>query len=546
MSGVNATWARALTALAGLERDRRSLAGRLLAAPSDAPALLSASGTLTYADLATRIRRHANRALLEGLRPGDVVGLLAANSPDYAAAWLGVSRVGGVVALLNTALHGEALAHAVATGGCRWVIADRAIGGVPTWPLDPGADDTPLATADPAPHETALLIYTSGTTGYPKAVRITHGRIMEWSAWFAAMMALTPQDRIYNCLPMYHSIGGVVAVGAPLLAGASVFVRPGFSASCFWDEVIEHRCTVFQYIGELCRYLVASPPHPRAHSLRLACGNGLQAEVWRRFAERFHVKQVLEYYAATEGSVSLYNVEGVPGAIGRIPPFLAHRFPVALIRVDEDGLALRDAAGRCVRAAIDEPGEAIGPVPHQGLYTDAAASTSKILRDVFASGDAWFRTGDLMRRDAAGFFYFVDRLGDTFRWKGENVSTAEVADVLGRCPGVTAITVYGVAMPGQEGRAGMAAIEAGPGFDPALLARHAAALPPYARPLFIRLTTLSTTGTFKPVKAALVREGYDAAAVTDELFTLGPDQASYVPLHPRSRTGASQSQSRSP
>ena len=354
------------------------------------------------------------------------------------------------------------------------------------------------------------------------------------------MMDSQASDRLYNCLPMYHSVGGVVAVGSMLVKGGSVVIRARFSASRFWDDVVTSECTIFQYIGELCRYLVQSPPHPgeRAHRLRLCCGNGMRGDVWERFQGRFGIPRILEFYAATEGSVSLYNCEGMPGAIGRVPAFLAHRFPVALVRSDPDtGEPIRDAAGFCVKCGDDEPGEAIGRMdgaqegsvkPFQG-YTDPRASERKVLRDVFAKGDLWYRTGDLMRRDAAGFYFFVDRLGDTFRWKGENVSTAEVEAVLGACPGVADAAVYGVAVPGHEGRAGMAAIVTGTGFDFAVFAAHAAArLPDYARPLFVRVCgKLDVTGTFKLMKGALAREGY--GPVADAIWFHDRERGRFVP-----------------
>ena len=292
----------------------------------------------------------------------------------------------------------------------------------------------------------ALYIYTSGTTGLPKAANVSHFRLMQWSHWFAGMMDTRPNDRMYNCLPMYHSIGGVVAIGAPLVNGGSVVIRERFSASHFWDDVVEWNCTLFQYIGELCRYLVNSPPHPREaeHRLRLCCGNGLRPDVWEEFKRRFRIPQILEFYAATEGNFSLYNCEGKPGAIGRIPSFLAHRFPMALVKFDiETGEPIRNEEGFCIRCSANEVGEAIGKILDGGSspgsrfegYTDKEASDRKILRNVFMNGDAWFRTGDLMRRDENGYFYFVDRVGDTFRWKGENVSTTEVADDDLRVPG---------------------------------------------------------------------------------------------------------------
>src|SRR5213076_3335037 len=228
--------------------------------------------------------------------------------------------------------------------------------------------------------------------------------------------------------------------GAPLKGGGAVVLRERFSAREFWQDIVAERCTLFQYIGELCRYLLASPPQAQEtrHALRLCCGNGLRSDVWEQFQKRFRIPQILEYYAATEGSFSLYNCEGRVGAIGRIPAFLAHRVPVALVRFDtEAGAPVRDEAGHCLRCAPDEVGEAIGALSRPGGqdggrfegYADPEASKQKILRDVFAEGDAWYRTGDLMRQDEQGFFYFVDRVGDTFRWKGENVSTGEVTAV---------------------------------------------------------------------------------------------------------------------
>jgi fatty-acyl-CoA synthase len=338
---------------------------------------------------------------------------------------------------------------------------------------------------------------------------------------------------------MYHSVGGVVATGALLVGGGSVVIREKFSARQFWDDVTRLDCTLVQYIGELCRYLVNAPPHPREtrHRIRLACGNGLRADVWETFKRRFAIPHILEFYAATEGNLSLYNVEDKPGAIGRVPSFLAHRFPAAIVKFEiERGEPLRDAEGRCIRCAADEVGEAIGRIEGAAHgarfdgYTDVQASEKKILRDVFAPGDAWFRTGDLMRKDAEGYFYFADRIGDTFRWKGENVSTSEVADAISRCPGVLDATVYGVAIPGTDGRAGMAALVVAKGFDLATLRRHVdASLPTYARPVFVRMRTeLETTATFKHRKDELVRAGYDPDETEDEIYFADPQRTEYV------------------
>ncbi len=263
----------------------------------------------------------------------------------------------------------------------------------------------------------ALTIYTSGTTGLPKAANVSHHRLLQWSLWFAGLMNAGPDDRMYDCLPLYHSVGGVVATGALLARGGSVVIAEKFSAQRFWDDVAKWDCTLFQYIGELCRYLVNAPKHPRerAHRLRLCAGNGLRADVWEKFQQRFDIPKVLEFYAATEGNVSLYNVEGKVGAIGRIPPFLKHRFPLALVKFDDtDGAPARDAGGRCIRCATGEAGEAIGKIrggssPTGGDfegYTSAEDTERKILRDVFEPGDAWYRTGDLMRMDCRRVLLF--------------------------------------------------------------------------------------------------------------------------------------------
>jgi fatty-acyl-CoA synthase len=323
----------------------------------------------------------------------------------------------------------------------------------------------------------------------------------------------------------------VVATGALLVAGGSVVIRRRFSASEFWNDVTEWDCTLFQYVGELCRYLVQSPLHPRetAHRIRLCCGNGLRPEVWDRFKHRFRIPQILEYYAATEANFSLYNCEGRPGAIGKIPGFLAHRFSVALIRVDaENGAPIRADEGFCIRCTTNEIGEAIAQIIDDGDspgrrfegYSDNEASERKVVRNVFLEGDAWYRTGDLMRRDEDGYFYFVDRLGDSFRWKGENVSTAQVAEAVSSCQGVIDALVYGVPIPGTEGRAGMVAVVVGHEFDLVALRRHMVeSVPDYARPLFLRICgAFETTATFKPKRRDLARQGYDPAVTSDPIY----------------------------
>ena len=567
-------WVRALERTAAVERDRSLtlpvLIGRLAERFGERPALTSPERALSYQDLAAACHRYARWGLARGLGRGDTVCLVMANCPEYMAIWLGLSGIGATVALINTNLRAELLAHSLDLVSPRYVIAGASLSeavravrpllpaGVECWVSGVGGGDLPRldeeiarlpgealraseVSAPPSLEDRALCIYTSGTTGLPKAANVSHYRLMQWSHWFAGLIDVQPEDRMYDCLPLYHSVGGVVATGATLVGGGAVVLRERFSASGFWKDVVAERCTLFQYIGELCRYLLSSAPQEEEsrHVLRLACGNGLRADVWQEFQQRFRIPSILEYYAATEGNFSLYNCEGRPGAIGRIPPFLAHRVPVALVRHDVEAAApARDPSGRCIRCAPHEPGEALGQIlstndatRFEG-YTDDTASAKKILRDVFAPGDVWYRTGDLMRQDEQGFFYFVDRVGDTFRWKGENVSTTEVAGVIATCPGVADAAVYGVRVPGTEGRAGMAALVAGEGFDLRELRRALVErLPDYARPLFLRIvSSIELTGTFKLRKQDLVQAGYDPASVPDALYIDDAASNTYVPL----------------
>jgi fatty-acyl-CoA synthase len=567
-------WVNALELTSPIQRnpDRvfSTVIGELAERFGDAPALVSNTECLTYRALRERVNRYARWALEQGLGKGEVVCLLMPNRPEYMAIWLGITDVGGVVSLLNTNLSGPSLAHCVNIVEPRHIIvaaelidpltaALPALGTAKLWvygeahdgfarldqniktqegdPLNRG-ERRPLTIKDPALH-----IYTSGTTGLPKAVRVSHFRLMQWTHWFAGMMGTCPSDRMYNCLPMYHSVGGVVATGAVLVGGGSVVIREKFSARQFWNDIARWDCTLFQYIGELCRYLLHTDFHPHEveHGIRLCCGNGLRLDVWENFRSRFHIPQILEFYAATEGAVSLFNIDGKPGAIGRIPLFLTHRFPVTLVKFDvQKEVPIRNEEGFCVRSAPNEIGEAIGKIStdpsNPGArfegYTSQEASEQKILRNVFEPGDAWFRTGDLMRKDAKGYFYFVDRIGDTFRWKGENVSASEVAAAICAFPGVKAATVYGVTIPGAEGRAGMAALVTSDELDLAAFRSHLTdRLPDYARPLFLRLCPeLELTGTFKYTKNELVRDGFDPAASDDVIYFNHPERDALVRL----------------
>ena len=567
-------WIRALSRTGSIESVGITFPGlidRLALQFDAAPALVSPTGDLSYRELALRSNQYARWGLALGLQSNDTAALLMANCSEYVAVWLGLTRIGVTVALINTHLMGEALAHSIGIVSPKALIVGgdlagklctvrmrlppalmcRSVGsgGEDIAPIEPElrrlSGETLLESECPSPSmdAAALYIYTSGTTGLPKAAKVSHYRIMQWSQWFAGLLDTRPADRLFNCLPLYHSVGGVVAVGAVLAGGGAVVIRPRFSASDFWRDIREERCTLFQYIGELCRYLINAEPQPREteHRLRIACGNGLRPEVWGVFQERFKIPRILEYYASTEGNFSLYNCEGKRGAIGKIPAFLAHRLPVALLRFDvERGEPRRNGAGFCERCEAGETGEAVGLIPRSGAtragrfegYADEEASARKILRHVFEPGDSWYRTGDLMRRDESGFFYFVDRIGDTYRWKGENVSTAEVLTALAAAPGVLVGVVYGVAVPGTDGRAGTAALLVDEHFDLARFrADIAQRLPGYARPVFLRLPhSLDATGTFKSDRKALMQAGVDPSGIGDRLYVDDPRAQAYVPL----------------
>jgi fatty-acyl-CoA synthase len=535
------------------------------------PALVSKNESLTYRTLAERSRRYARWAMAEGIRKGDVVALLMTNRPEYVAIWLGIIRAGGTAALLNTNLAGAALAfcidsvapkHVIVAGDLADALSStdsvrktapriwlhgEAPGGHPRLDQRVEAfDGAPLTAAerpDVTIEDKALFIYTSGTTGLPKAANINHFRLMLAALGFAGVMNTGPDDVMYDCLPMYHTSGGVLATGAVLVSGGRVFIREKFSAREFWDDVVREGCTMFMYIGELCRYLVNTPPHPleRAHRLRLCSGNGLRPDIWTAFQSRFAIPKIVEWYAATESNISLFNMEGVPGAIGRIPWFLKSRFQTTIVRYDMEKQApLRNALGHCEEAAAGEAGEALGRIFHDPSkptgrfegYSNVADNEAKILRNVFAEGDTWFRSGDLMRKDANGYFYFIDRIGDSFRWKGENVSTTEVAEVMGVFNGIREANVYGVEVPGHEGRAGMAAVVCDDGLDLAALRTYLAAhLPDYARPLFLRIRSdIDKTATFKQRKIHMAKEGFDPAQCADPVYFDDPRAGGYVRL----------------
>ncbi|ANP46481.1 long-chain-acyl-CoA synthetase [Candidatus Viadribacter manganicus] len=540
---------------------------------ADHTALVFEGERYTYRQLDALANRFAAWADAQGLKAGDNVALLLPNRAEYVPAWVGLTKLGIAAALINNNLTGAALAHCLSISNASHVITDNEglaatetiRAGLPRvlsyWIIDaefPTANDRhalDLKSPKLAPErplrsrrtglkarDVALYIYTSGTTGMPKAAKITHMRAQLYMRSFAGATKANAEDKIYCVLPLYHATGGLCGVGSALLRGGTLVLRRKFSATHFWGDVIENECTMFVYIGELCRYLVNQDPSPddRRHQLRLAFGNGLRPEVWEEFQARFNVPRVMEFYGSTEGNVSMFNFDGQPGAIGRVPPYLQRNFAVRLVKFDvETEMPVRGEDGLCQLCGPDEPGEAVGLIKDDARhnytgYADKAASERKILRDVLEKGDAWFRTGDLMRQDKDGYFYFVDRIGDTFRWKGENVSTTEVAEVISRYPGVDEASVYGVKIDRIDGRAGMAAITPSEEFKIEGLRDYLTReLPSYARPLFIRIApAIETTGTFKYRKVDLVRDGFDPAKIEQAVYFAQPDEQRYISLTP--------------
>ncbi len=559
----------------------RALAEQAEAIP-DAPFFLWRGRAFTYAEANGRVNQ-VLRALMErGVKRGQHVGLFLDNHPDVLTSLTALSRLGAVAVVLNADLRGASLKQALEVGEVDALITDRAhaeaghaaMGGGLTLclgiaegrgdrkkgeetgglaALPPGTFDLEAALAarptsppddievDPLKaKDTAMLLFTSGTTGLPKAARITNRRWATAALASAASCRLTSRDTVYCCLPLHHATGLLVACGGALVGGARLALAPRFSASGFWEDVHRNGVTVVFYVGELCRYLVNAPHEPRdKHPIRLFAGNGMRPGVWQRLLERFGPFGVLEFYGSTEGNVSLVNLTGDKiGSVGSEP---GHSGRIELVRYDTEAEAFeRDGQGRLIVCGEDEPGVLIARVDAgQAMgrfdgYTDRRATEAKLIRDVFEPGDAWFVTGDLLRRDAEGDYWFVDRLGDTFRWKGENVSTDQVQEIVSGADFVAMCVVYGVTLPRREGRAGMAAVELAEGsaFDGrALFELCEANLFEAARPRFVRVVErIQTTETLKPIKHQLQRDGANPGKIKDLLYWYDEASRCYSPL----------------
>ncbi|GAS98376.1 acyl-CoA synthetase [Mycolicibacterium canariasense] len=505
----------------------------------------------TYRQANETVNRYAAVLAAKGVGHGDVVGIMLRNSPDAVLLMLATVKCGAVAGMLNYHQRGDVLAHSFGLLNPRAVVAENDL-------IEPvgesGAEPDGLMTIDDlrqlaltAPttnpavtsavlaKDKAFYIFTSGTTGLPKASVMTHYRWLRALGGFGGLgLRLNSNDTLYCCLPLYHNNALTVATGSAINAGAALALGKSFSASRFWDEVIRYGATSFVYIGEICGYLLNQPPKPtdRQHKVRVIAGNGLRPAIWDEFTQRFGIPRVCEFYAASEGNTAFVNVFNLDKTTGICPS------PVAFVEYDLDtGEPARGPDGRLRRVKRGQPGLLLSKVssfqPFDG-YTDKSASEKKLVRNAFKDGDVWFNTGDLMRSQGFGHAAFADRLGDTFRWKGENVATTQVEAAISADHQVEEATVFGVEVPGCGGRAGMVALQLKPGteFDGGALAKAAYAnLPTYAVPLFVRVVAeLAHTSTFKSQKGELRKQGY-GPDVEDPIYVLAGRDEGYVPFY---------------
>lgn len=543
---------------------------RHVASDPDRAFLIFEGKRFSYGQANALINQHAHSYRSLGIGRGDVVALLLENRPAFLWHLFGLHKLGAIGSLINTHLVGESLAHAihicqprhVVVGSELWepfehvrarlpeitddrVDVDRCerpeVGadGASAAPwherLAHAARTNPVQSARVTLLDQAAYIYTSGTTGLPKAAVVRHNRFFRAAAvWAGLAFRFRPGDVLYNCLPLYHANGLLLATSSVISAGVTMVLARKFSRSHFWQDIRQYDATAFIYIGELCRYLMNNPASPldRQHKVRVISGNGLRPDIWGKFKERFGIDRVAEFYGSTEGNCITVNALNIEGSVGVKLPGMT------IVRWDDKAEDFaRDARGRLVKAKIGEPGVLLGKIRRRAEfdgYHDKEASERKVVRDAFEPGDAYFNTGDLMREDHLRQLYFVDRLGDTFRWKGENVATSEVQEQMSTFPSAQEVNVYGVSVPGADGKAGMAAlvVRSGASFDVDALRQHIdERLPPFARPVFLRLLPeLDTTSTFKLKKGELQTQGFDPQRVSDPLYVFDPKQGTYIPL----------------
>ncbi len=533
----------------------------------------------SYGEVDARATEYANAAIQQGVGMGDTVALMMENRVEFFYAWLGMLKIGASVALINTEAKSKAVSHAVTAVDSRLAIVgaecyqryatgDDRLDNIPLFIVEdsvaPDIDISKNSNAQTISQAitgslsldfdksiraglknsaTACFMFTSGTTGLPKASIITHSKWLSTGRRWIVMAGINSDDVFYCVLPIFHGAGLMSLFSSVFAVGGSCLLKRKFSARAFWQDIKQHQVTVAIYVGEICRYLLGTPEceAENNHSLRTLFGAGMGLDIWEQFVERFGSQiGIYEGWGSTESNCSLSNLDNRPGSCGRIP--YRDKTFTRLVEYDvENDTHVRDVNGFGQLATVGIVGELLGQVhtgsgdvvsPFDG-YTDSQATQKKLLRDVFEKGDCWFSTGDLFRYDDEDYFYFVDRIGDTFRWKSENVSTTEVVHQLSEYKDAELINVYGVKVPGAEGRAGMAAIlmVEGKEFAPVTFYQLATKeLQTYAIPLFIRvLESMDMTGTFKLRKVDLQRDGYDPKKVKDPLYVLDRKKQQYSP-----------------
>lgn len=523
-------------------------------------------GMLTYRELNSSANQYAHFLLSKNVGQGDVVVLCLESRPELLTVYCACAKIGAICALMNTNQRGESLAHSFNLNkGKVIIIGEEALSffneAKPGIDLedsiiyamkDTGASQTPdmedisslvaglpdhnpVTTKSVPTNSVAAFVYTSGTTGLPKAAVITNKRIISALFWWGKVVnRIKPQDTVYVPLPFFHTNALTGGWPAALYNGSAVALRRRFSAGQFLPDVRKFNATHFVYIGEVCRYIMAQPEKPDDHRtpLREIMGNGLRPDIWRSFKKRFGIKHIHEFYGAAEGVGVFTNLFDFDYTVG------TSLTPYAIVRYDtENDAPESDENGFLKRVRRGEAGLVIMEIsektPFAG-YSDKKTTEEKIIRDAFRKCDLWFNTGDMLRDMGFRHAQFVDRLGDTFRWKGENVATSEVEKVLNTFPGISASAVYGVSMPTGDGKAGMGAIlpVAEGEINLKLLTNHLrASLPKYAVPIFIRsVKEFEMTATHKIKKTRFRNEGYDPAVVGEKLYVLLPGSESYVPV----------------
>jgi len=528
---------------------------------------------LTWGEFNALTNQFAHALMARGVKRGDCVSVMMENRIEMLACTFALQKIGAISSLINFALSGAQLAHCVnISDSCKCLVGEEIYASLDAvrpqlslndedilWVADQRSNPVPqnaediVSTLDQYPNtnladtnsilagSTAMYIFTSGTTGMPKAAKIPHRRWMAAAHAFGlAGCQAKPGDRFYLCLPLFHGTGLMCGIGSSFYTGASIFLRRRFSASEFWSDVQTYQTTNFIYVGELCRYLLAQPPRPEElnNPLTRVFGNGLRPDIWDEFKQRFGIERVCEFYGSSEGNVSFFNALNKDRTMGLTPA------TVMLVKYDVDADEMvRDKQGNLLQVAKGETGLLLGEIDDKFKfdgYTNDDATESKILRDVVKPGDAWFNTGDLIREVDVGFalgkahYQFVDRVGDTFRWRSENVSTNEVGEILNGCDQIEMANVYGVDVPATEGKAGMVSVMLKPGqvFDVDAFSSFVNAnLTHFSQPVFVRVQPeAATTGTFKLLKGDLRKQAFHIDQVTDDLYVLPPRGKQYQKL----------------